>query len=727
MRRVTRGVVKGIIGRALFEVGLHRRLLRHKAIIVAFHTIGERGQDNSIQVSPELFRSYCRHFKKYFDVVSLDDLVDDIRQNRNVGGKLAITFDDGYRDNYTFAALELERAGLPATFFVTAKFISSQTVPWWEEDSDIAPEWMTWDEIIDLDRRGFTIGAHTVGHANLRKCSEDDAREEIGGSKRIIEDKLQHSISHFAFPYGGREHISERAREIVREVGFESCASCFGGLVSDDSRPMELLRIPINNWHISPYEFGLDVFRSQRDSLSEYPQIKSETKGILVVSYHLYPDASIGAKRPSELLKFMADNGYTVTGMGGSLWKGASRDDELGRRLDGLRILRAPQPPSVVDWLWKHAKTAYRSLLCFAGSGGKANAGPDLQDIKFSDSLSLRDRMRRQYNSMYALFGARKFWAFFSIIRLTVDRFRNRYDIVISSGPPSASHIVGRFAAALHKCRYVADFRDPWVGNADLSLTNNSKLRDKIEQAAERSCFNRADLVVVTSPGILRILGDRYPDQSEKVHVIYNGYDGELKQPPTGQPDRLDMLYAGTLYLNRNPFPLLDAIKTLVEYEEVDRSRVSMTFVGSCDTWNGISLHEWIEDNSCADIVFVKDRVPAKEIEVLVDQSTVLVNLAQGQPDQIPAKTFDYLASGKKMLLVTEPGSSTFELVEKIDDVVILESDQDAAENCQRLHRLYEDMAERAATPRPGQKPISSFSRTHQNRNFLKKLDVQTE
>jgi peptidoglycan/xylan/chitin deacetylase (PgdA/CDA1 family)/glycosyltransferase involved in cell wall biosynthesis len=724
MRNVTRLVVKGTVGGALFRFGLHRRLLGDKATIVAFHTIGDRGQDNSIQVSQEMFIRYCRYFKKYFEVVSLRDLVDDMRNNRQVGGKLAITFDDGYKDNYTFAALELERAGLPATFFITTNFIDSQAVPWWDEKSDVAPEWMTWDEIIDLDRRGFEIGAHTISHANLGSRSEEDARSEIVGSKRIIEEKLGHKISNFAFPYGGKEHITETAKEIAKQAGFESCVSCFGGLVTVENEQMELPRVPINDWYVSPSEFGLDVVRSQSEAPGEYPQIKEGKKNILMVSYHLYPDASVGAKRPSELLKFMAENDHAVTGMGGTVRKRALRDDELGRRLDGFRILRAPQPPSMLDWLWKNMKAAYGSRRS-VDADAESSAGPKRNNVGHIETPSIRDRLRHHYYAMHSLYGAHKFWAFFSMMRLIVDRFGNRYDIVISSGPPSAAHIVGRFAAALHNCRYVMDFRDPWVGNPGITDLNNTKLRDWLEKAAERNCFDRACSVAVTSPGIQRMLSDRYPGQSQKLHVVYNGYDGDPKPPP--EPSgRLDMLYAGELYLNRDPFPLLEAIKALVQMADVDRERVSMTFVGSCDAWNGISLREWIEGNECEDVIDIRARVSAREMEALTDKFTVLVNLAQGQPDQIPAKTFDYLASGKKMLLVTEPGSSTFELVESVDNVIVLESDQSTTESCQRLRDLYDEMTAGSASPRSAQIPISSFSRMHQNRSFLKKINVKT-
>ncbi|MEJ2751707.1 MAG: hypothetical protein P8169_03330, partial [Chloroflexota bacterium] len=93
----------------------------------------------------------------------------------------------------------------------------------------------------------------------------------------------------------------------------------------------------------------------------------------------------------------------------------------------------------------------------------------------------------------------------------------------------------------------------------------------------------------------------------------------------------------------------------------------------------------------------------------------------------IPAKTFDYLASGKNMLLVTERGSSTFELIDNLDNVIVLESDQSTTESCRRLRELYDEMTASNATLSSGKDSISSFSRIRQNRKYLDIIDVPTK
>jgi peptidoglycan/xylan/chitin deacetylase (PgdA/CDA1 family) len=81
--------------------------------------------------STEAFDIQVGWLKKNFDVVSPSDLAD-IFKKRN-GRYVLITFDDGYRDNYSAAFQILKHHRVPATFFVTTGFIDQPRVPWWDE------------------------------------------------------------------------------------------------------------------------------------------------------------------------------------------------------------------------------------------------------------------------------------------------------------------------------------------------------------------------------------------------------------------------------------------------------------------------------------------------------------------------------------------------------------------------------------------------------------------
>ena len=718
-RRISRSI-KDIVGRALFGLGLHRHLYGDRAIVVAFHTIGETGKENSIQVTPAQFRRYCAFFKRYFDVVSLKTLLEDIRSGRNVGGKLVITFDDGYRDNHTYAAVELERVGLPATFFVSTDFIGSDLTPWWDAESGVKSEWMTWKEVIDLDQRGFDIGAHTRTHPNLASSSEEAAREEIFGSKRILESKLGHEVAHFAYPYGKEADINDLSRGLVTEAGFSCCASCFGGVTSSNSDPMYLSRIPINDWYGSPFQFGLEAMRSLRTSAGEYGEEKEEIFETLMVSYHLYPDAAVGARRPSEIMRSLQKEGHNVEAISASLSKRTPIDTSLASHLDGLKVMRVPQPASIVDWIWRNLKLAFRALRRTSNDEIRSEEANDVSMAMSPRSETLFETLRRNYVALDGLFNSKKQWAMLAIIRVVFRRFRKRYTLVISSGPPSAAHVVGYFAATLHGADLVMDFRDPWVGNTHNTWRNSSRFRERLESIAESRCVRKADLIVVTTPGIQRMLTDRYASQCDKIRVIYNGYDGVAKPPSAEVLNRLDMLYAGTLYLNRDPFPLLKAIKHLVERQGVDRSKVSMTFVGECDAWRGRSLTKWLQSNRLDDVVTIKNRVSGPELDKMIENCSVLVNLAQGQPDQIPAKTFEYMASGKHLIVMTERNSDTAKIVTSTNYGVILDSanPEETLNSLVELYRLVMESSSRVDR----MVDVAQFSRERQNSLFVREI-----
>jgi peptidoglycan/xylan/chitin deacetylase (PgdA/CDA1 family) len=100
-----------------------------------YHRIGEGEKtlfDRGLwSASPEDFDEQLAFLKSHSDVIGIADLPAAIARGR--GRYTLITFDDGYRDNFTVAYPILKRHGLPATFFVATGFIDSPRLPWWDE------------------------------------------------------------------------------------------------------------------------------------------------------------------------------------------------------------------------------------------------------------------------------------------------------------------------------------------------------------------------------------------------------------------------------------------------------------------------------------------------------------------------------------------------------------------------------------------------------------------
>ena len=211
---------------------------------------------------------------------------------------VAVTFDDGYRDNLTLALPVLERFEVPATIYVTPGMIDGTCRAWWLEHEDClrsrnslsfnwrghsyewklrntveryaagdhlnrlfkamdletqreasevlyggnfaprsyADQMLSWDEIKELAQHPLIrIGAHTVSHPVLSRLQSNELEWELDESKAILEAKIACAVEDFCFPFGGINEAAEREYSAAREVGYKSATtSIFGHLSASD-------------------------------------------------------------------------------------------------------------------------------------------------------------------------------------------------------------------------------------------------------------------------------------------------------------------------------------------------------------------------------------------------------------------------------------------------------------------------------------------------------------
>jgi len=263
--------LKNVLGHLMFASRLNTLLLGRAAVVVAFHRVREHRDEYDLSITQHTFEQYCEFFRRHFRVIPLSELVDKLQRGERLGNHLAITFDDGYRDNFHNAVPVLERLSLPATFFVVSQWIGSDAVPWWD-GGGARHTWMTWDQVRELRKRGFEIGSHTRTHPDLGSITGPVALNEIMGGRLEVEEQLEESINLFAYPYGGSQHMADSNRELVKAAGFRCCCSCYGGVVTNRDDPFDLHRIAISPRYSSPEQFGLEIVREIRPpSVSRVP------------------------------------------------------------------------------------------------------------------------------------------------------------------------------------------------------------------------------------------------------------------------------------------------------------------------------------------------------------------------------------------------------------------------------------------------------------------------
>lgn len=200
--------------------------------ILMYHRIDENAALTKLSVSPPSFaRQMDFLFRHNYNVVSLEKAVRLIKSGKIPYKTLAITFDDGYENNFTHAYRVLKQYDFPATIFVITDSVGKENFLSWTQMKTV------------LNTSRINIGSHTRTHAWLPGLDEEELRKEIIGSKRILEEKLQQEIKFICYPLGG---VDEEVKRVVRQAGYYGGCATNSGKNSPASDVYALKRVRIS-------------------------------------------------------------------------------------------------------------------------------------------------------------------------------------------------------------------------------------------------------------------------------------------------------------------------------------------------------------------------------------------------------------------------------------------------------------------------------------------------
>ncbi len=203
-----------------------------------------------LTVAPAAFARQMRLLKVLgYRGLSLSELLPYLRGERQ-DKVVGITFDDGYLNNHTHALPSLQAVGFSATCYAVSARPGG--VNDWDAGLAVAqkplmdvPHWRDWLAA------GMDIGAHTRHHADLTTLDDEQAREEIAGAKRELEDRFGVAIRHFCYPYG---RYTARDRELAIEAGYATATTTHRGRAHPGDDLFLLPRAMIANgtwpWHL---------------------------------------------------------------------------------------------------------------------------------------------------------------------------------------------------------------------------------------------------------------------------------------------------------------------------------------------------------------------------------------------------------------------------------------------------------------------------------------------
>jgi len=234
----------------------YRRLRgRYPVLVLAHHLISDR--PHYMGVSTENFWHEVCFLRRHYQIVALSTAAELLRSGRVKVPTLAITFDDGYGENFVNLRAVAEEFGIPITLFVSTEPVEEHRE--FEHDLRRGTKGafpLTWDQIGYWDRMGVEIGSHTRTHFD---CGSDRTRlePEIVGSKNELEAHLGKQIRFFAFPFGKQRNISSDALQLAADT-YICFASAFGG-ENFPKKGMDHSHFFRKNFYPHPWELELEL------------------------------------------------------------------------------------------------------------------------------------------------------------------------------------------------------------------------------------------------------------------------------------------------------------------------------------------------------------------------------------------------------------------------------------------------------------------------------------
>lgn len=205
------------------------RLATPRITVLLYHRVCDDARDN-LSVGVGQFERQMRLLREHCDVLSIEQVLATGSVRRSRRPQVAVTFDDGYLDNFQNAVPILRRHRVPCSFYVSTGIVATdRRFPHDERRGNPFIPTMNWDQLRRMRAWGFTIGSHTVGHIDCVAESQARVREELAQSRADLVRELGELQPIFAYPYGGPNQMNDERLALVQAAGYTACLSAYGG------------------------------------------------------------------------------------------------------------------------------------------------------------------------------------------------------------------------------------------------------------------------------------------------------------------------------------------------------------------------------------------------------------------------------------------------------------------------------------------------------------------
>jgi hypothetical protein len=391
---------------------------------------------------------------------------------------------------------------------------------------------------------------------------------------------------------------------------------------------------------------------------------------MLLLSYHFPPGQAAGAMRWQKLAGFAHERGWGLDVLTLEPSQLPRRDDQRLEDLPaGSRVYGVASPASRLSglevWLLKlkrlwtersRAQNPEASVTVVAERTLRGGASSvRAQDVRF-EMASPRSWLRAYWS--WLDFHVSGSWARQAVVVAKQLLSEQEYRVVVSCGPPHMVHEAGRRISRSKGLPWIADLRDPWSQGERNPEMMASPLWYRLAAHYERQMVRGASLIVMNTEPARDALASLFPDHRAKIIAVPNAFD-ETKVPVVVRGQKFVVAYAGSIYLDRTPGAIFEAVAQLVEEENLEPHVFGIEFMGAIGIIDGKTIEDIAADYDLRGFVETHPPQSFAAAERFLARAAILLSLPQDSHLAIPSKIYEYMRYPAQLLVMAEVGSAT--------------------------------------------------------------------
>ncbi len=406
------------------------------------------------------------------------------------------------------------------------------------------------------------------------------------------------------------------------------------------------------------------------------------SRRLLLLSYHFPPDDAVGGLRWEQMSKFFVANGWSIDVIMRDVARLASRDMRRVEQLvPGVRVYSAAEVEPLLAHMERQMLRVKRALRA-RPTGGSARTDPG-SNAGARRSTATKPEQKHwliHAHSAVVRIECEKAWGR-AANAIGVELARaNRYDVIVSSGPPHMVHEAARRLASRCGVPLVLDMRDPWSA---LELEHGDSTSDiwfAMARYYERRAVRAARLIAMNTDLARDEMQRLHPDAADRIVAVSNGSDDD-PIPSADTTNRFVVRFAGSIYLDRDPGPFFRAAGRVARRHQLTPAQFGAEFIGQVHEYKGQSVHEMAEREGFGEFLTLEGARPRDEALRFVAGATMLLNLPQATHQCVPAKMFEYVRFNSWLLVLAEPHSATAQMLRGTTADVVAPDDVDEIAN----------------------------------------------